>query len=179
MQPIINKQIIIPLNNVAYSLHPSIIEPHDGLSSSSSQTLNAVLQSPEILSPSDDQTSPSSLRISVSDVSNKPIYTTQPHFVSSPIAETRRPGSHHRLRGYSDSTGSTERLDSREISSLTRDMTLVAGSSHLSLDPSTRFSHEGATVSSPTCAEDPETPVLEIYPVAPEHFKRHENRRKM
>ena len=132
-----------------------------------------------MLSPSDDQTSPStSLRISVSDISNTLIYTTQLHFVSSPTAETRR--RHHRLRGYrSDSTESIERLGSGEISSLTRDMTLVAGSSHLSLDLSTRLSHEGTMVSSPTCAEDPETPVLQIYPVAPEHFRRHENRRKM
>ena len=53
LQPITNEQII-PLNNLALSLYPSTIERHDGSSSGPSQTLNAILQSPEILSPSED-----------------------------------------------------------------------------------------------------------------------------
>lgn len=190
MQPIIDEQII-PLNNVACSLYPSIIEPHDGSSSSSSQTLDVldvVLQSPEMLSVSSyDRTTPSH-RISVPDDSNLPnlpIYTTQRHFVSSPTADTRPSRPHHRLRGYrSDSTESTDKLGSGEISRLTlaRDMTLVAGSPQLSFDLSTGLSHEGTTICSPTCVEDQRTPVsspIDIYPVAPENFSRHEKRRKM
>ena len=179
---------IIPLNNVACSLYPStsIIVPHDGSSSSSSQTLDTVLQSPEMLSPSDDGTTPSLHSIAVSDDSDSLIYATQPHFVSSPTAETRRP--HHRLRGYrSDSTESTDISDvlsSGEISRLTRDMTLVERSSQLSFDLSTGLSHEGTRIFSPTCqcGEDQGTPVLspyDIYPVAPENFLRYEKRRKM
>ena len=167
LQPITDEQIIIPINNVACSLYPSIIGPREGSSSSSSQTLDAVMQCPEMLSPSDDRTTPS-LHISVSDDSNTPIYiTTQAHLVSSPTSDPRRP--HHRLRGYrSDSTESTDKLGSGEISRLSRDMTLVAGSS--------------TTVSSPNCVEDQGTLVLspkDLYPVAPENFSRHEKRRKM
>ena len=237
MQPIIDEQIIIPLNNVAYSLFPSIVVPHDDHSSSSSQTLDTALQSPEMLSPTGDQTtfpprisvsddsdspiyathivssptaeirrpqyrlrsssqtldaalqSPEMLsptgdqttsppRISVSDDSDSPIYAS--HIVSSPTAETRRPHPSHRLRGYSSE--STDKLGSGEISRLTRDETLVAGSSQMSFDLSTRLSHEGTTISGPTCVEDEGTPVpppIDIAPVAPENFSRHEKRRKM
>lgn len=177
-----DEQIIIPFNNVACSLYPSIIEPRYGSSSSSSQTLDTVFQSPEMLSPSDDRTTPS-LHISVSDDSNKPIYAA--HIVSSPTADTRRPHPGHRIRAYrSDSTESTDKLGSGEISRLTRDMTLVAGSSQLSIDLSTVLSHEGTTISSPTCVGDhwQGTPVLsliDIYPVPPEKFSRHEKRQKM
>ena len=177
MRLVIDEQVIIPLNNVAYSIYPSIIEPHDG--SSSSQTLNAVLQSPEMLSPSDDRTTPS-LHTSVSDDSEVPICTTQSHFVSSPTTDTRRP--HHRLRGYrSDSTEFVKRLGSGEISRLTSNMTLVTNSSQMSFDLSTGLSHE-AIFSISTRAEDQGIPVLaryDIYPVAPENFSRYEKRRKM
>ena len=176
MQPIIDEQVTIPLNNVACSLFPSIIEPRDG----SSQTLDTVLQSPEMLSPSEDRTTPT-LHISASDDSDVPIYTGQPHFVSSPTVDTRR--LHYRQRGYrSDSTESIDRLGSGEISRSTRDMTLVAGSSELSFDLSTGHSHEGTTISSPTFVEYEGTPALspdDIYPVAPEKISRHEKRRKM
>ena len=131
----------------------------------------------EMLSPSDVQTTPS-LHISVSDDSDSAIYTTQPHFVSSPTADTRRP--HHRLRGYSSE--SIDRLGSGEISRLTRDMTLVVGSSELPFDLSTGLFHKGSMISSPTCVEGQGTPVLtpnDIYPVAPENFSRYEKRRKM
>ena len=119
----------------------------------------------------------------MSDDSNQPIYTAQRHFVSSPTTDTRRLRlHHHRQLGYrSDSTESTDKLGSGEIFRL-RDMTLVAESSQLSIDLSTRLSHEGTAVSSPTCVEDEETPVpspIEICPVAPEKFSRHEKRRKM
>jgi hypothetical protein len=168
LQPIIDEQTIIPFNNVACSLCPSIIEPRDGSSSGSSQTLNAILQSPEMLSPSDDLTTPSlALHISVSDDSDTPIYTTQHHFVSSPTSDTRRP--HHRLRGYrSDSTESTDKLGSEEISRLTRDhdMSLVTGT-WSSQFPSIGLSHDEKTVT------------VSIYPVAPEYFSRHEKRRRM
>ena len=183
--------MIIPFNNVACSLYPStIIVPHDGSSSSSSETLDTVLQSPEMLSPSDDGTAPSlHTNIYVPDDSDSLTYTTQPHFVSSPTADTRRPHPGHRLRGYR--SGSTESTDigdvlgSGEISRLTRDdMTLVARSSQLSFDLSTEVSHEGTTMSSLTCqyGEDQGTPVLspnDIYPIAPELFSRYEKRRKM
>jgi hypothetical protein len=182
LQPIIDEQAI-PLNNVAFSLYPCIFEPHDCSSSSSSQTLDMVLQSPEMLSPSpsDDRTAPS-LHISVSeesDVSDHPMYTGQRHFVSSPTSVTRRLQHHRQLGYHSDSTESTDKLGSGEISrlSLARDMTLVAGTSQLSIDLSTRLSHEGTKVSSLTCVEDEST--IDIYPVAPENFKRHEKRRKM
>ena len=134
-----------------------------------------------MLSPSDDRTAPSStpvLHISESDISDEPIYATQ--IVSSPTIDIRR--SHHRIRAYrSDSMESTERLGPGEM---TRDMTLVAESrsSHLSLDLSSRLSHDGTMISSPICAEDPEIPVLtlsQIYPAAPEVFLRHKKRRKM
>ena len=75
----------------------------------------------------------------------------------------------------------TDKLGSGDFSRLSRarsrDMTLVAESSQLPID-----SHEGTMVSSPTCAKDQGTPVLspiEINPVAPENFSRHEKRRKM
>ena len=97
---------------------------------------------------------------SVSDNSNSPVYTTQLHFVSSQTADTRRP--HHRLRGYhTDSTESTEKLGSGEM---TRDMTLVAGSS---LELSTTLSYDGSMISSPTCAEDLKTPVLIASQISP------------
>ena len=76
----------------------------------------------------------------------------------------------------------TDKLGSGDFSRLSRDMTLVEKSSQLSIDFSTGHSHEGTMVSSPTCAKDQGTPVLspiEIYPVAPEKFSRHEKRRKM
>ena len=175
-QRIIDKQLIIPLKNVACSLYPSIIEPEDGSSSSSSQTLDAVLQSPEVLSPSSDRNTPS-LHRSVSDDSDSPIYATQLNFVSSPTVDTRR--SHHRLRGYrSDSTESTDSLGSGEISRLSRDLTLVE-----EFDLSTGLSSLiGTTISSPTCVEDQGTLALSpigVYPVAPEFFLRYEKRRKM
>ena len=133
-----------------------------------------------MLSPSDDETTPSLHIISVSGDSDSPIYTTQPHFSSFPAADTRRP--HHRLLGYrSDSTESTDMLGSEEISRLTHDMTLVARSSQLTFDFSTGISHDGTTISSST-VEDQGTPVLSrnnIYPVAPENFLRHVKRRKM
>ena len=79
------------LNNVACSHYPSIIESRHGSSSSSSQTLDSVLESPETPSPSDDRTAPSSpLHVFVSDDSNSPIYTAQRHLVSSPTVDTRR-----------------------------------------------------------------------------------------
>ena len=173
------EQIVIPLNNVACSLCPSIIEPRNDSSSSSSQTLDTILHSPEMLSPSDDRTTPS-LRISVSDDSNTPMYTS--HLVTSPTADPRR--LHHRQRGYS--TESTDKLGSGDFSRLSRasrDMTLVAEGSQLSIDLSTGISHEGTMVSSPTCMKDQGTPILsfgDIYPVAPENFPRYEKtRRKM
>ena len=106
--------------------------------------LDAVLQSPEMLSPSpsDDRTTPSLHNIPLSVDSDSPIYTTQAPFVS-PTADTRRP--HHRLLGY-----------------------LVARSSQLTFDLSTGLSHEGKPISSST-AEDQGTPVRypnDIYPVA-------------
>jgi len=138
------------------------------------------MQSPEMLSPSpsDDRTAPS-VHISVSDesdISDQPTYTGQRHFVSSPTSVTRR--LHHRQLGYrSDSTESTDKLQvgSGEISTLSRDMTPVAGTSQLSIDLSKRLSHE---VSSPIlCVEDKST--IEIFPVAPEGFSRYRKRRKM
>ena len=183
-----------------------IRRPYRHLRSSSSQTLDAFLHSPasETPSPSDDRTRPS-LHISVSDVSDSLIYTTQPHFVSSPTADTRR--TYHRLRSSSSQTLDTvlrspdmlspsddritpslhislsdDRLGSGEMSRLTRDITLVAGSSRLSsFDLSTGL-HEGTTISSPTSVEDQGSPApssIVIYPVAPENFSRHEKRRKM
>ena len=185
LQPIIDEQIIIPLNNIAYSLHPSIIGPQYGSSSSSSQTLDAVLQSPEMLSPSHSRRTTPSLQISVSDDSDFPIYTAQRHFVSSPT-DTRRPSPRHLLQGYrSDSTEPTDKLGSGDFSRISRDMTLVAGSSQLSLDLSTGLSllsHAGTTTPSPTCVGHQGTPALtinDIYPVAPENFERYEKRRKM
>ena len=133
-----------------------------------------------MLSPSDDRTTPT-LHISVSDESNTSIYTRQP-IVSSPTAtaDTRR--HHHRQRAYrSDSTESVDKLGSGDFSRRTRDMTLVAESSQ-SFDLSIGISHEGTTISSPTCVEGQGTPVLSpiiVYPVAPERFLRHEKRRKM
>ena len=181
MQPIIVEQIIIPLDNVACSLYPSIIEPRGDSSSSSSQTLDAVSHSPEMLSPTPSDRTPPSLRLSVSDDSDTPTYITSQPLVSSPTSVTRR--LHHSLRGYSMEP--TDKLGSGDFSRLSRasrDMTLVAESSQLSIDFSTGHSHEGTMVSSPTCAKDQGTPVLspiEIYPVAPEKFSRHEKRRKM
>ena len=182
MQPIIDEEIIIPLNNVACSHHHSIIEPRHGSSSGTSQTLDAVLQSPEAPSPSDDRTAPSSpLHVFVSDDSNSPKFTAQRHFVTSPTVYTRQ--HHHSMPGYrSDSTESTEKLGSGEISRSTRDMTLVAESSHSSFYSSRRLSREDTIISSPTCVEDKETPALtqyDISPVAPEHFSRYKKRRKM
>ena len=132
-----------------------------------------------MLSPSDDRTTPS-LHISLSDDSDHDTPGPGPIFakdlVSSPTAAyTRRP-HHHGLRGYSDSTESTEILGSGDFSRLTRDMTLVAGSS---FDHSTGFSHEGTTVSGPTCVGTPVLSPIDVYPVAPEFFTRHEKRRKM
>ena len=87
------------------------------------------------------------------------------------------------MRGYRyDSTESTDKIGSGDISRSTRDMTLVAEPSQMSLDLSTRLSHEGTMISSPICAEDQATPVLspnDIYPAAPENFSRHKKRRKM
>ena len=117
----------------------------------------------------------------MSDDSKLPLYTGQRHFVLSPTVDTRRP--HHRMPGYrSDSTESTEKLGSGEISCLTRDMTLVAESSHSSFYSSRRLSREDTIISSPTDVEDKETPALsrdDICPVAPENFSRYKKRRKM
>ena len=127
-----------------------------------------------MLSPSDDRTTPS-LPTSVSDDSDTPIYASR--FVSSPTAVTRR---HHQQRGYS--MESTDKLGSGDFSRLSRNMTLVAECPQLSIDLSTgMISHEGTTVSSPTCVKDQGTPILSpdvIYPVAPENFPRY-RRRKM
>jgi hypothetical protein len=131
-----------------------------------------------MLSPSDDRTATSSsLHISVSDEFNSPIYASQ--IVSSPTADTRRP--HHRPRGYSsDSTEFTEKLGSGEMSRVTRDMTLVAGSPHLSIDLSSPLSPEGTVISSPTSVKDQGIAgLIDVYPVAPEDFGRYEKRRKM
>ena len=143
-----------------------------------------------MLSPSDDPTTPSLHNISASDDSDPPI-TTQPHLVSFPAADTRRP--HHRLLGYrSDSTESTDMHGSEEISRLTYGMTLVTKSSQLSFDLSTGLSLRGMIDISLEIVENQGTPVLsqnniypvalsrnDIYPVAPENFSRHAKRRKM
>ena len=142
--------------------------------SSSSQTLDAVLQSPEVLFPSGDGTTPS-FHKSVSDDSCSPICTTQ--LVSSPTSDTRR--THHRLRGYLfDSTESTVPLDSGDFSRLPRDMTLVTEPLQLSFDLSTGLSHE-ATISTRDSEEDQGISDIDIYPVTPENFSPHEKRRKM
>ena len=189
----IDEQIVIPLSNIACSLHPSINEPHESSIPTSSQTLDTALrlQMPEVSSPSNDPTSSTSsssashISISVSDESDLPMYTTQLHFVSSPTADLRRPApAHHRIRGYrSDSTESTERLGSGEMSS-SRYKTLVADpeSLHLSIDLCRPVSRQETLISSPTCVDEPETPALswnQIFPVAPENFQRHEKRQKM
>ena len=187
LQPTIDEQIVIPLDNIACSLYPSINEPIEGEGSSSSQALDSamVLQSPEMLSPSRHSYPPTSSSNSshISISVPEPIYTTQRDFVTSPTIDTRRL-AHHRILGYrSDSAESEEQLGSGEMSS-SRYRPLVA-------DPESLYSSNGLSrkpscqetlISSPTCVDDLETPALsrsQIFPVAPENFKRHDKRRRM
>lgn len=110
--------------------------------------------------------------IYVSDESCSTIYTTQDHLVTSPIVDTCRPVH----RGYSmesvECLGPGEMSSSREITDINPDRILP----NLSIDPSRRLSRQETLVSSPTCFEEGPS---DIYPVAPEQFKRYDKRRRM
>jgi len=186
LQSTINEQTVLP---IAYSLYPSRNEPHHGSSSRSSQMLDvaALSRSPEILC-RDRKAIPHISGPDGSYLTTDPTSSAQPHLGSFPTVDTRlgRRANLHRLKrgspqpSRSDSAESIEQLGYGEMSS-SRDFTLVAELSDVSVDSPEKLSHQETLVSSPTC-EDPRTPALSscgISPLAPENFKRYEKRLKM
>ncbi|KAF8799769.1 hypothetical protein BYT27DRAFT_7201001 [Phlegmacium glaucopus] len=178
----IDERIIIPLDNVAYAPYPSINEPHDS-NSGSSQILDVVAlsRSPEIICPDQNIPGPDDLCLT-------PYLTSSPQLDRGyfPLADAHRRSNLHRHKrsphsSRSDARGSIEQLGSGEMSS-SRDFTLVDGSSYLSIIPPANLCPQETLVSSPTCEQDLKDAgkrLKNIFPVAPEMFKRHEKRRKI